>query len=99
MSSEDIFNITTQYTTLYEKKKPAASTYFATKNGAHFLKAHISRKRIDSGRRVERKIVYIMKADVRGIYCCKHRLIEEKKRKEPNTLCRRYVYSIFSSKY
>ena len=61
------------------KKKPAAFTHFATKNGAHFLKAHISRKRMDLGRRIERKIVYIMKADDQGIYCCKHRLIEEKK--------------------
>lgn len=81
VSSEDIFDRTTQYTTLYEKKKPAAFTQLATKNGAHFLRAQRSRKRMDSGRRVERKIVYIMKADDRGICCCKHRLTDEKKRK------------------
>jgi hypothetical protein len=52
-----------QYTTLYKEKKPATFTYFATKNDANFLKAHKSRKRMESGRRVERKIVFIMKAD------------------------------------
>lgn len=46
-----------------------------------FLKAINLKRREDSGRRVERKIVYIMKADDRGAYCRKHRLIEEKKRK------------------
>ena len=80
VSSEDIFNITTQYTTLYEKKKPAAFTQFATKKRANFLKAQILRKRIDSGRRLERKIVYVMKADDQGTYCCKHRLTDERKR-------------------
>ena len=67
-----MFNITAEYTTIYEKKKLAAFTQFATKNDAHFLKAQLTRKRMDSGRRVERKIVYFMKADDRGIYCCKH---------------------------
>ncbi|KAL4210878.1 hypothetical protein AB4K20DRAFT_1826911 [Rhizopus microsporus] len=65
VSSEEIYNITAQYITLYEKKKRAAFTQFATKNGAHFLKAQTTRKRMDSGLRVERKIVYIIKADDR----------------------------------
>ncbi|KAG2222274.1 hypothetical protein INT45_006953 [Circinella minor] len=46
--------------------KLAAFTQFATKNDAHYLKAQITRKRMDSGRRIERKIVYIMKADDRA---------------------------------
>ncbi|CAO3695423.1 unnamed protein product [Rhizopus microsporus] len=66
VSSEEIYNITAQYITLYEKKKRAAFTQFATKNGAHFLKAQTTRKRMDSGLRVERKIVYIIKADDRA---------------------------------
>lgn len=57
-----------------KKKKLAAFIQFATKNDAYFLKTQITRKRMDSGRR---KIVYIMKADDRGIYCCKHGLIED----------------------
>ncbi|KAG0950625.1 hypothetical protein G6F57_006080 [Rhizopus arrhizus] len=61
VSLEDIFNTTTQYTTLYEKKRPGAFTQFATRNGAHLLKAQISKKRMDSGRRIEQRIVYIMK--------------------------------------
>ncbi|KAI9019462.1 hypothetical protein CLU79DRAFT_758926 [Phycomyces nitens] len=59
LSLEETFKITAQYTTLYEKKKPATFTYFATKNGAQFLKAKISRERMDSGHRVEQKIIYI----------------------------------------
>jgi hypothetical protein len=81
VSSEDIFNTTMQYTTLYEKQRLGAFTLFATNNGAHFLKAQRSRKCMDSCRRIERKIVYIMKTDDRSIYCCKHSLTDEKKRK------------------
>lgn len=36
---------------------------------------------MESGRRIVRKIVYITKADDRGIYCCKHSLTDKKKKK------------------
>lgn len=34
---------------------------------------------MDSVRRIERKIVYVIKSDDRGIYCRKHKLIDKKK--------------------
>lgn len=40
MTSDEIFNLSTQYTTLFEKKTHAAFTQFATKNGSNFFKGH-----------------------------------------------------------
>ncbi|KAI9264085.1 hypothetical protein BDA99DRAFT_571589 [Phascolomyces articulosus] len=48
-------------------QKPVALTHFATKNGAHFLMVQKLRKHEASGHRVERKIVYIMKAEDRAM--------------------------------
>lgn len=65
LTSEQVFQITSQYTTLYENKKLGSFTSFAKKIKARYLKAEISRKRNQDGR-VERKILYVMKPNDRG---------------------------------
>ena len=65
LSSEQVFRITSQYTTLYKNKKLGSFTSFAKEIKARYLKADISRKRNKDGR-VERKILYVMKPNDRG---------------------------------
>ncbi|KAG2227196.1 hypothetical protein INT45_008440 [Circinella minor] len=66
LSSQQVFQITCQYTTLYKNNKLGTFTNFAKKVKAQYLKAEISRKRSKEGR-VERKILYVMKPHYRGL--------------------------------
>lgn len=55
LTSEQVFQITSQYTTLYENKKLGSFTSFAKRIKARYL-AEISRKR-NQDKRVNRKIL------------------------------------------
>ncbi|KAI7849802.1 hypothetical protein BDC45DRAFT_266645 [Circinella umbellata] len=65
LSSEQIFQLTKQYTSIFQKGQLGTFTSFAKKIKARFLKASVSRKRTSEGR-IERKILYVMKPDDRA---------------------------------
>lgn len=65
LSSEQVFQVTSQYTTIFEDKGLGTFTAVAKKIKAKYLKADLSRKRSEDGR-ITRKILYVMKPDDRG---------------------------------
>ena len=66
MSSEEIFTIIKQYTSLYQDKNIQSFAHFAKKCGAKYLGAEVSRKR-NRDDRVRHKILYVMKKEDRGM--------------------------------